>query len=89
MTRDRLLTHHNLLQRLRYGYALILIATVDSVLAVLYLRRSTDRQEKSIQDQRSALKEYAVAHGYKIVGEYVDDAISGDKTEDRDRVSYA
>ena len=54
-----------------------------SVLAVLYLRRSTDRQEKSIQDQRSVLKEHAFAHGYKIVGEYVDDAVSGDRTEDR------
>ena len=42
-----------------------------------------DRQETSISDQRSALEAYAIAHGYKIVGEYVDDAISGDKTDDR------
>jgi len=51
--------------------------------AVLYLRRSTDRQETSIQDQRSELTRYAGDHGYEILREYVDDAISGDKTEDR------
>ena len=52
--------------------------------AVLYLRRSTDRQESSIQDQRSELTRYAGDHGYEILREYVDDAISGDRTEDRD-----
>ena len=51
--------------------------------AVLYLRRSTDRQEQSIKDQRSELESYAAKHDYKIAGEYLDDAISGDKTEDR------
>jgi len=51
--------------------------------AVLYLRRSTDRQETSIADQRSELILHANKQGYEIDGEYVDDAISGDKTEDR------
>jgi len=51
--------------------------------AVLYLRRSTDRQETSIADQRSELIQHSHQQGYEIVGEYVDDAISGDKTEDR------
>ena len=51
--------------------------------AVLYLRRSTDRQETSIQDQRAELTRYAGDHGYEILREYVDDAISGDRTEDR------
>jgi DNA invertase Pin-like site-specific DNA recombinase len=45
--------------------------------AVLYLRRSTDRQEQSIPDQRSHLVRYAAENGYEIVGEYVDDGISG------------
>ena len=45
--------------------------------AVLYLRRSTDRQEKSIEDQRASLLAHAAKHGYKIVGEYVDDGING------------
>jgi len=55
----------------------------DVILAVLYLRRSSDRQETSISDQRAALTEYALTHGFKIVGEYVDDAVSGDRTEER------
>jgi site-specific DNA recombinase len=50
---------------------------------VLYLRRSTDKQETSIEDQRAALIEYAAKHGYEIVGEYKDEGISGDSTEKR------
>jgi DNA invertase Pin-like site-specific DNA recombinase len=45
--------------------------------AVLYLRRSTDRQEQSIGDQRSELDRFAREHGYDVVAEYVDDAVSG------------
>lgn len=51
--------------------------------AVLYLRASTDRQETSCSDQRSELTSYAASHGYSIVGEYVDDGVSGDATEKR------
>ena len=51
--------------------------------AVAYLRRSTEKQEASIPDQRSAVKQYAAKHGYKLIREYVDDAISGDDTEKR------
>jgi len=51
--------------------------------AVLYLRRSTDKQETSIEDQRTALVQHAKRQQYKIVGEYVDDGISGDATEKR------
>ena len=55
-----------------------------SVRAVCYLRMSSDRQETSIEDQRTELLKYAHAHGYRIVGEYVDSGISGDATERRD-----
>lgn len=52
-------------------------------LAVAYLRRSTKDQAASIIEQRKAVNEYAVKHGYTIVREYVDDGISGDSTEKR------
>ena len=51
--------------------------------AVLYLRRSTDRQEQSIGDQRSHLQRYAAEQGFELVGEYVDDGISGTSAEGR------
>ncbi len=51
--------------------------------AVVYLRRSTDRQEQSIEDQRKVVVAYAEAHAYEIVRTYVDDAISGTITDDR------
>lgn len=51
--------------------------------AVGYLRRSTDRQEQSIDDQRRAVEEYAVEHGLRLVDCYVDDAISGTSTTGR------
>lgn len=55
-----------------------------SVPAVAYLRRSTSRQEKSLEDQRSEIERYAAANGYHIVRWYQDDGISGDATERRD-----
>lgn len=51
--------------------------------AVLYLRMSDERQERSIGDQRTELISYAEKHGYKILREYVDPAISGDDTARR------
>lgn len=51
--------------------------------AVGYLRRSTDKQEQSIGDQRKALIHYAEAHGIEIVDYFVDDAISGTSTTGR------
>jgi DNA invertase Pin-like site-specific DNA recombinase len=51
--------------------------------AVGYLRCSTDKQETSIDDQRTAVQQHADAHGYAIVRWYVDDGISGDDTEKR------
>ena len=51
--------------------------------AVAYLRRSTDRQEQSLGDQRMEVSRYAEEHGYQIIREYVDDAISGTSAEER------
>ncbi len=51
--------------------------------AVGYLRRSSDKQEASLPQQREALERYAKEHGYKIIRWYIDDAISGDATEKR------
>ncbi len=46
-------------------------------LAVIYLRRSTDKQDRSIVDQRDVILRYAREHGFEIVDEFVDDAVSG------------
>ncbi len=54
-----------------------------SVAAVAYYRMSTNRQEASIADQRAAVERFAKANGYHILREYVDEGISGDKTEKR------
>jgi DNA invertase Pin-like site-specific DNA recombinase len=53
-------------------------------IAVAYLRRSTEKQEASIEQQRAAIKKYADEKGYVIVREYVDDGISGDSTDQRE-----
>ena len=55
----------------------------ELISAVGYLRRSTSRQEKSLDDQRSEIERYAAANGYQIVRWYQDDGISGDATECR------
>jgi site-specific DNA recombinase len=51
--------------------------------AVGYLRRSTNRQEQSIGDQKAALDRHAQDHGYSILRFYTDDAISGTSTDAR------
>jgi len=51
--------------------------------AVGYLRRSTDRQEQSIGDQRRVIEGYAVNNDYDVLDYYIDDAISGASSEDR------
>ena len=57
--------------------------TKDHVPVVAYLRRSTNRQERSIPDQQKAIQEYALAHGMIVVRSYVDDALSGTTSNDR------
>jgi len=51
--------------------------------AVGYLRRSTQKQEKSLEDQRAEVERYAREHGYSVLRWYQDDGISGDATERR------
>jgi DNA invertase Pin-like site-specific DNA recombinase len=46
--------------------------------AVMLLRRSTSMQDKSIPEQREFILGWARTNGYSVVGEYVDDAVSGD-----------
>ena len=72
--------HHNHLWQERHVMATNIVAAVR---AVLYLRMSTEDQENSIEPQRVELTKYAKKHGYQIIGEYVDEAISGDATEKR------
>ena len=45
--------------------------------AIGYIRRSTNRQEESLDQQRSKLQGFAAAHGWTLSEIYVDDAISG------------
>ncbi len=51
--------------------------------AVAYVRRSTDRQEQSLDDQRRAIETYAEREGVEIVAWYQDDAISGASVDAR------
>ena len=51
--------------------------------SVAYYRMSSDKQETSIPDQRTAVEKFAEANGYRIDWEYADEGISGDATEKR------
>src|SRR6266850_2158414 len=53
----------------------------SSMNAVALLRRSTNMQDKSIEEQRQFIAGWARANGYTILAEHVDDAISGDDHE--------
>lgn len=45
--------------------------------AIGYVRRSTDRQEESLEQQRAKLEAFATERGWELVEVYADDAISG------------
>src|SRR6266699_2172831 len=51
--------------------------------AVGYLRRSTNRQEQSIGDQKTAIERHALDQGFGILRLYTDDSISGTSTDAR------
>jgi DNA invertase Pin-like site-specific DNA recombinase len=51
--------------------------------AAIYLRRSTDRQEKSLEDQKREILRYASEHNFGIVAEFVDDGVSGTSGDTR------
>ena len=55
-----------------------------STKAVAYYRRSTDRLEQSIGDQRKAVEAWAAENDCEIVREYIDDGISGALTTKRE-----
>ncbi len=59
------------------------MTTTTTIPAVAYLRRSSDKQEQSIGDQRTEIVRYADDNGYTVIREYVDDAISGTSAEER------
>ena len=44
---------------------------------VLYIRMSSDKQDKSPAQQRAELRDYAKKHGYRIIREYQDSGRSG------------
>ena len=48
--------------------------------AVCYYRMSTDRQEDSVERQRSQVLPYAEKNGYAVVGEYIDLGVSGSES---------
>jgi len=45
-----------------------------------YVRRSTDKQEQSIEDQKNAISAYVAENGLRFLRFYIDDAISGTST---------
>src|SRR5262245_30934474 len=47
--------------------------------AAAYYRMSDDEQEGSIEQQRAEVAAYALAHGYRIVAEYIDENRSASK----------
>lgn len=55
----------------------------------LYIRVSSDKQVKegdSVSAQLDALRKYSAEKGYKVIGEFIDDGVSGTKYEERKRL---
>jgi DNA invertase Pin-like site-specific DNA recombinase len=51
--------------------------------AATYYRMSTDKQEDSIERQRSQVEPYAQKNGFRLVAEYADPGIAGDEFDSR------
>ena len=49
--------------------------------AVGYIRMSSDKQEASPHQQRNAIQTYAAEHGYRIIEWYIDEGISGSRSD--------
>jgi len=49
--------------------------------AIGYIRRSTDRQEESLDQQRAKLEAFARQQGWTLAHVYADDAVSGSEME--------
>ena len=45
----------------------------DWIIAVAYYRMSTDEQKESIAAQRLLVEQYAADHGFRLVGEYLNE----------------
>src|SRR5262245_9189368 len=54
-----------------------------AVPAAAYYRMSDDKQENSIERQRSQVEPYARRKGYHVVAEYTDEGIAGDEIAKR------
>lgn len=53
------------------------------MISVGYLRRSTTKQEMSLDGQREAVTAFAAQHGYTVTRWYIDDGISGASGDER------
>lgn len=65
------------IERLVYGQEVTAPGIRDGNRAVVYIRVSTDEQGASIEAQRETCVRLAGQQGYEIVGEHVDENISG------------
>lgn len=65
------------IDRLVYASEVTAPGIRDGNRAVLYIRVSTDEQSASLQAQRETCTRLAHQHGYEVVGEHVDENVSG------------
>jgi DNA invertase Pin-like site-specific DNA recombinase len=60
------------------------LVTARPIFAAQYVRKSTDHQKYSTENQREVIRAYATAHGMEVIRTYSDDGISGLTFEKRD-----
>jgi hypothetical protein len=61
----------------------------EIIKCVAYYRMSADKQEASIDGQRTAVVKFAEANSYKVIREYLDEGISGVEVRTTARISKA